>query len=808
MPLPLGVAKAVIADETHSLRFEMFAADLVSRLEGGTRVVTTSSNYDQARDGVSVGAGPRVVVCCSLADVVDDKVKADALKLGKTTKNFDRAYFCSSQKLTEYAADRLAAEFAKAAKCEAGKVTVLGRETLAKFGAHHDDVLRKHYVAEIHAAMQALAERSDASEQEHSLRLALSVAGTDDAARIREAVWAAALRLALADGFARSVGTISALLSNLLKLSATIRPDTLRLHLERGVADGYLQRDGNNYKLSPAGRDALGADEERVSAAALEGRTAFRDAVTSAIRSNLTTSQSNEMWLAMQNSLATLLYERGREILQLMAPLLGHGPVADREAPSSDPASATTRAPVHKDIVEPLARAAANVFQLPDQAEEVRLAISDLLHSGYGPAVDWLTRSCYAFVCACSLGLEARTQAALESIIERTSLVLDTDVVLSLLSPDEPPHASVESLTKEWREFGGQVLVTREVMSEVARHAWIAQKDYDQVRDLLPATHMDRQIVSKNAFVRGFGRLVEEGKAKPSHWNQWIAQFRGRADTDITPTRTALIKDRGFGEVPPATNRAKTLAAEVQKYIERRNQLKSAAKIDTAREEFIRVDKASRDASMFASLSQAIDDGHTRGDGRGTYLITSSARFRDIERRFRSGEATFILTVPAAAYLLSMVPGRALGLSALRTFLFDGRWSERTTDFELLALRIVRRSTEFDMPWAKRSSLLRDLRGRVESVARDRSERGKVTREAIQQVEESWMAGSEELPRALAKALDQVAADRKTEAQLQTAKARIRELEAQLAAERKEAGSRRPTPTHVAKAKVPPRKPR
>ena len=177
--------------------------------------------------------------------------------------------------------------------------------------------------------------------------------------------------------------------------------------------------------------------------------------------------------------------------------------------------------------------------------------VFDLLHSGYGPAVDWLTRSCFAFVCACSLGFEVRTQAALESIIERTALVLDTDVVLSLLSLDESAHESVDVLAKQWREFGGQILVTKEVLSEVAHHAWIAQVDLDSIADFLPASHLDRQILSKNAFVRGFGRLLELKQVKPSHWKKWISQFKGKSKGDVTAIRTALVKDRGFGELPP-----------------------------------------------------------------------------------------------------------------------------------------------------------------------------------------------------------------------------------------------------------------
>jgi hypothetical protein len=496
------------------------------------------------------------------------------------------------------------------------------------------------------------------------------------------------------------------------------------------------------------------------------------------------------MWLAIQNSLATLLYERGREVLELMGPLLGtDSPGPESQAgspPASTPPEVLNRAPVHMDIVEPLSRAAASVFQHPDQSEEVRLAVSDLLHSGYGAAVDWLTRSCFAFVCACSLGLEVRTQAALEAIIQRTSLVLDTDVVLSLLSADEPPHESVNALTKQWREFGGQVLVSKEVLSEVAYHAWIAQNDLDHVADFWPAAHMDRQILSRNAFVRGFGRLLERGEVKPANWLRWMQQYRGRSPGDVTAIRTTLVRDRGFGELPAPNKSSRELAKSVQSYLVQKNSLRSSATPYDEREEFIRTDKARRDSSLFASLTQAIAYGESFGDGRMTYLVTSSGRFRDVQRKFGGHDANFVLSMPAAVYMLSMVPGRTLGLTALRAFLFDGRWQERVSDFQLLALRVVKRSAEFDMPWAKRSQLLRELRGRVETVARSRSTSGRPTREAVEQVQEEWMSGkTDDLTKALAGSLDQVAADRAVEAKLSAAEKRILELEKQLDAEKR-----------------------
>lgn len=231
-----------------------------------------------------------------------------------------------------------------------------------------------------------------------------------------------------------------------------------------------------------------------------------------------------------------------------------------------------------------------------------------------------------------------------------------------------------------------------------------------------------------------------------------MQQFRGKSATDVTPIRNYLLKDLGFGLLPQCNATARNLANEVKSYLERKHP-KSFSGYEDARDERIRVDKARRDAFLFAALVQAIDQGHERGDGRATYLVSSSSRFRDVQRQFRHDDVSFMFSVPAATYILSMIPGRSLGLTAFRSFLFDGRWQERMSDFQLYALRIVKRSAEFDMPWAKRSQLLRELRGNVESVARDRTGRSKANREEVQQIEDEWMgSNTEALPRALAQA--------------------------------------------------------
>lgn len=780
MTLSLGIAKAVILDETFPLRFEKFCADLVSKIEGGTHIVVTSANYDQGRDGVRIGQGPKVIVCCSLADEVDSKAESDAKKLARTTKSFDRIYFCSSQKLTEFSSDRLEAKIKKLTSF-AGDVTVLGVEKLGAFASQWDSILRHHYPSEVSLALKSLSDPDPEDHETHSLRLALSISGSSDAASIRRSIWSSAIRLSLSSGTSKTPNEISAFVSNYLRLGRALSGDSIQRQVALLVEAGHvLQIAPNSFVISPDGVAALELDNEAAAAATLTGRTAFREEISARTETKISESQSNKMWASIQDTLATLFYNRGREIVQMIEPILAT--TSSGQSNASKPLPAPDAQSLHRDLFAPIARAASHGFTHRQQREEVETAVLDLLRDGNGPAVEWLSRACFAFICACSLGIEPRTQAALESILSRTTLVLDTDVIISFLSPDEPLYETTRSLTRQWREAGGRIILSQEVLKEVAHHAWNAKIDYEHIGDVLPANTTERRTLSRNAFVRGFGKLLESGEATPSEWPQWIRQFRGNSLSDISQVRNHLHGEWKFGELPSPNREFRVVSKDVEAYIERKHTSETSYRPWDDRDDFIWGDKARRDASLFASLLQANQAGTELGEDRHTYLVTSSGRFRDVESKFRTGESSLVLSVPAASYMLSLTPGRPLGLSALRAFLFDSKWQERLSDFQLLALRVVKRSSSFKMNWAKRGALLRELRRSVESEARERTPRNTATRDAVESVEREWTesGGRDGLSKALAKALDEVAVPMAMESELDAARKRIKELEEEL----------------------------
>ena len=504
------------------------------------------------------------------------------------------------------------------------------------------------------------------------------------------------------------------------------------------------------------------------------GKESLVAALKEHLRTAITTDQADRMWNAVRDRLATLFYERGREVLLQISTLLGEE---------------TDHTPQDTHLVVSLADAAAGAFEHPDQQAEVRTAIRDIVLAGEADTVHWLTRAAYGFVCACAMGLEDRTRAALEDVVGRTALVFDTDVVLSYLSPDEPAHIAAKAIRDRWRSLGGRVFISEEVASEVAYHAWIAQTDASHYGPHLLKTPLDRQILSRNAFVRGFASLLAAGKARQNQWSAWIAQYRGKERHDSAVTRRTLTQDHSFGILPAPSGEYRTLAKSARDYLSDQERHVPDPDPKDEHESHIRRDKAKRDASLFASTVQLRERTNESDTGGSTFLLSSSTRFRRLEQRLRPNDGSLVLTIPAALYLLSMAPERGLGLTALKGFIFDETWQERVSDFHLSALRVVRSSKEIDMPWAKRRSLLNALDDRACKIAADRATgraKTNVSKQAIREVQSEWLAkgGKSQFLRELVDALDTIAADRRDEVELVRAREEISNLKRQLEAER------------------------
>jgi hypothetical protein len=799
--ITLGIARAVIWNDSNPIRFEEFCADLVSLLEGGLAVVTTSRNYDQGRDGLSISSRTFLAACCSLTAVVDKKFAADIKKVTTKTRGLRALYICTNQPLTQHAEDKLRSKLASAAAFD-GTTRIVSLDTIAKLSRQprFRHLLTTHYRAEVHDATAALRE-DDSRSDTAAFRLALMSTAPKEASKIRAHVWQGAIRHQLAklkDGQACDVTQIAIGITQELGLTGTVSSALIRRHL-RTLIDSDLAEEfpKDAFRLTQAGRASLLQDDQGATASLLAGKQALVSAVEASLGYTLTTSQHDRMWSAVQNALATLFYNRGREFIDVLQPVLDHvaapaNPLlatmstADGEAPGHRSDSGA----IHSDISGPIASAAASTF-LAQQAEEVRVAVHDVLRYESQDIVVWLAKTCYAFICACALGLEANVRDSLEHLVRNSVAVFDTDVALSLLCSAETNHDSVSEIWKQWSAQGGKLALADGVAFEIAYHAWIARYDFANTRDIIGKfTEAERGVLSKNAFLRTFSLLLSQKKAKVGQWDRWISQYRGATPSDAKAIRRTLRADYGFDDLPGSQGTYRTLAADVRLYLQRHlardSNLRAAFALDSY-DEFVRADKAMRDSELFASLIQSIERNERETRGRCTYLITSSARFKDIMARFSPQHRDFVLSVPAAAYIASLSPGAAFGVTALRSFLFDAvdrRW--RPKDFELSALRIAKRAEEYDMPWAKRTLVMNEVRILVEHEAR--TESGGRTRKSVQSDMEAALAEAsldkpaavETMTALVVRAMEKVGIDRRLERQNENLRRRVKELEDEL----------------------------
>ncbi len=110
-------------------------------------------------------------------------------------------------------------------------------------------------------------------------------------------------------------------------------------------------------------------------------------------------------------------------------------------------------------------------------------------------------------------GIEHSSNKAVSAILRGRRLYL-TRMSCFRLREGELEHESVEIIVRRWIENRGRILVGEPVLEEVAYHAFIAQKDFEQVRHFLPGTPATRLHAIDNVFVRSFSEYMERREAK------------------------------------------------------------------------------------------------------------------------------------------------------------------------------------------------------------------------------------------------------------------------------------------------------
>lgn len=780
--LPLNVARAVILGDTQFLRFEQFANDLVSKMEGDRPVLSTSLTYDRGRDGKTVGPGPRVYVCSSLNDIPDDKALSDIDKIVQSRIAVQRIYFCSSQKLTENAGDKIAGLLRGKLGNDVA-VEFLGAYDLAEFAIRFPEVAHKSYSAEITDILQAFEPSQQADEASRlALELALCTVGHDDSSAIRASAYVASLRTVLLDGTPRNVAECARDLAARLKLGRSLPASAIKLYLDILEKQRDVTILADRYSLTESGRTAADAATGDAAQALMKGRREVRVQIEDELGFSLEDNQFATMWRTLQDKLALLFYSRGREMVEGVAALLGQNagsvnPARKGTAPAADDPSGPF-------FAKALGDAVAATCSSPELAERVQVALSDIFSEGTGAAFEWLVEVCAGFVTICSLGLEASSGQKIRDAVSRIALIFDTDVLLSLLGEAEPDHAAVAEMARRWRELGGQILLADPVLRETAYHAWISERDFREVESWLPGSDLDRVRFIKNVFVRSFAALISRQRARGGQWRTYISQFRGSSEYDARPLHKHVSSESKAGALPRILEHESGWEREVWDVCEDR----AVQGATSERDRKIKIDKARRDAELYVSMvrySETLRDTELEGH---CFLVSSAHRLADLEAEFHQGERPRVLSIGAVLHMLALVPGVSVGLTALGSLLFDGSFHKGMSDLGMVLRRVLKDSDGFSMPWASRTTLERDMRARL--VARAAEGGGTYAEKAKRAKEMEREVVSGEKPEATAtllkEALDQIGADTRLEKQLADARRRIAELEAAVARKSRE----------------------
>ena len=189
------------------------------------------------------------------------------------------------------------------------------------------------------------------------------------------------------------------------------------------------------------------------------------------------------------------------------------------------------------------------------------------------------------------------------------------------------------------------------------------------------------------------------------------------------------------------------------------------------------VGKADTDGKLIGSIGAARENLRQQGAQQTFVLLTSSGRLRRADQQFRNrlGAPNAVISPAALSYLLSLIPGVNLGISTLRRALFEFRDSGRLADTQRLALRVLKSSDIYDIPWATRGTLEEHLNGVLRKEADKFGQKVEVVRDRFK-------AGDESLQPAqlILEAVKNMAGTDKKDEQLRAAQRRISELQEQI----------------------------
>jgi len=728
------IYNTILNNEINQIRFKNYCMDICSK-ERGITLVPTSRSWDLGRDAREILLGKKklpVYLCATLNKEIDSKVEHDMSRLKETTK-VDSLIYCCSKELTEYYIEDLKKKIQSMFNIPID-VEVLGQVQLSKLAEKYPDIFKKYYAQELKDLLKMIttAESGTETAEQRGLRLALSTFASEDAVSLRKFLSRRIILEFLSIKDNQSIHELSKEISDGFHLPRSIDKGYLESILKILMVDGLALEDNERWSATSEGKKEAKTISPEALQNLLEGKNIISNAIKQLTGYNLGEEQFNTVWNIIQDSIAEIFYSNGLSVVQMMNSFLYEGETLDESQE------------FYK-LVGKMADRIATQFIIPDQAMDIRQAIIDMFCERTSEPFQWLASICLVFITICALGFEGTSASELYKVFQRIKIVLDTDILITLLCEGEPDHKETEELLNRWKAIGGEIYVSCPVLEELAYHAWISEIDYNGTcklfNTLKTETEIQRYII--NAFVRTF-RMIAKGRYDFKNWYFYINQYKGDDEKDYSKILEICLEDFGFNILTEAGEEYSQFIEETKEFI-----VDLRKKPDYTVEELKRIkDKSERDARLLASILRYRETERKKGSGKTMSLVTSSSLFRQAEIGFshllRKPET--VLLMSAFSYLVSLLPGVQFTVGSLKAVLFDYRATTRLMPDERLAMRVIKDSAKYDFPFARRTSLRRelDLQVRRQAVLEETSykkEKEKLRKESKSEAEINVAAG-------------------------------------------------------------------
>lgn len=583
---------------------------------------------------------------------------------------------------------------------------------LASLAERNMEVFKKHYSNELKCILD-FSEKAGTDEEsieQKGLRLALLSFACEDAASLRNSLSKQLILELLNKRDGLTTNEISKLLSDELKLPKAIDNNYIARILKLPDFNDLISESNGKWIITHKGK----ADVSSIPAEAfdhfLAGRNILFNGIYELTGHKLEPDTFNKVWNIFQDYIAHLFYSNGLDTVKMISALLND------EAVTNDHYK-------YNELIEELAGKISSLFSDPEQSEAIKHAIPDIFSERSGDAFQWLASICSVFVSLCSLGLEGTSAEQITKTLRKTKLVIDTDILISLLCDREPQHDAVRELFKKWKGIGGEIYIHSSVLKEAAYHAWISEADYNEVsrnfKDIKTEEETDRYIV--NAFVRTF-KLISNKNYSYRAWHSYISDFRGDSEYDYSKILEICTDDYGVLILKDVDlEKYKDFVDDVNKFIYNLK-LKHRKNDGVSSEEMKRLTgKSENDAHLLGSILQFRDIERAKGSQETISLISSSVLFQAADSYFSNSlkKPEAVLTLSAVSYMISLLPGVKYNINSLRNILFSFGRRINLRPEERIALRILKGTEEYDFPFSKRATLSRNLRDALRKEAKN-----------------------------------------------------------------------------------------